>query len=81
MKRETTKTLRVGCVLLVILLFCAFALLPQPVRAQTVMATITVGSKPWGVAITRNGAYAYVTNYGDNTVSVISTSTNTVTAK
>ena len=33
-----------------------------------------------GVAVTPNGAYAYVTNSGSNTVSVISTATNTVTA-
>ena len=32
------------------------------------------------VAVTPNGAYAYVTNYGSDTVSVISTATNTVTA-
>ena len=33
---------------------------------------------PDGVAITPNGDYAYVANYYNNTVSVISTSTNTV---
>ena len=33
-----------------------------------------------GVAITPDGAYAYVTNYTTYTVSVISTATNTVTA-
>ena len=79
MKRGTTKTLRVGCILLVIFfLFCAFALLPQPVRAQTVTTTIPVGT-PWDMAVTPNGAYVYVTNelgFG----SVISTATNTVTA-
>jgi YVTN family beta-propeller protein len=32
---------------------------------------IRVGNKPVGVAIAHNGAYAYVTNYQDNTVSVI----------
>ena len=32
---------------------------------------IQVGNKPLGVAIAHNGAYAYVTNYQDNTVSVI----------
>ena len=32
------------------------------------------------MAVTPNGAYAYVTNDGSSTVSVISTATNTVTA-
>jgi large repetitive protein len=39
---------------------------------------ITVGSNPYGVAITPDGARAYVTNEGGTTVSVIDTSTNTV---
>jgi hypothetical protein len=39
--------------------------------ALTVTATVTVGSSPIGVAITPDGAYAYVTNYGSNNVSVI----------
>ena len=33
-----------------------------------------------GVAVTPNGAYVYVTNVGSDSVSVISTATNTVTA-
>jgi YVTN family beta-propeller protein len=48
--------------------------------APTVAATVTVGSNPFCVAITPNGAYAYVTNDGGTTVSVISTATNTVSA-
>ena len=83
MKHGTTKTLTVGCILLLIsFLFCAFALLPQPVQAtNTVTATVPVGSEPIGVAVTPDGAYAYVTNYGSGYyVSVISTATNTVTA-
>ncbi len=82
MKHGRAKALKVGCILLLIsFLFCAFALLPQTVQAQnTVTATITVGSEPRGVAVTPNGAYAYVTNEGSGTVSVISTATNTVTA-
>ncbi|MGD0994398.1 MAG: hypothetical protein ABR909_02610 [Candidatus Bathyarchaeia archaeon] len=74
MKRGTTKTVRVGYILLVIFfLFYAFALLPQPVRAVAVTATVPVGSFPWGVAVTPNGAYAYVTNGGINTMSVVDT--------
>ncbi|MGA3059065.1 MAG: YncE family protein [Candidatus Bathyarchaeia archaeon] len=82
MKHGATKTLRVGCVLLVVFFLCAFTLLPQPVRAQdAVTATIPVGSNPKSVAVTPNGAYAYVTNcYARGSVSVISTATNTVTA-
>ena len=82
MKYGTTKTLRIGGILLAIFfLVCAFALLPQTVRAQTVTATVTVGYEPIGVAVTPNGAYAYVANNGGGSVSVISTATNTVTAK
>ena len=80
MKHGATKALRVGCILLAIFLFGAFALLPQPVRAQAVTATITVGTGPTNVAVAPNGEYAYVTNQGSDTVSVVSTATNTVTA-
>ncbi|MCW1301931.1 MAG: YncE family protein, partial [Candidatus Parvarchaeota archaeon] len=45
---------------------------------KSVFKTISVGSYPWGVAITPNGQYVYVANYGGATVSVISTSTNSV---
>src|SRR5260370_5301340 len=45
----------------------------------SVVATIPVGQYPAGVAITPNGAFAYVTNYNSNSVSVIDTATNTVT--
>ena len=79
MKRGITKTLRVGCILLVIFLFCTFALLPQPVRAMNTSMAITNGRDPYCVAITPNGAYAYVTNEGSASVSIISTATNTVT--
>jgi YVTN family beta-propeller protein len=43
-----------------------------------VINTISVGVWPMGVAITPNGQFAYVTNLGDDTVSVIQTSDNTV---
>ena len=45
---------------------------------NAVITTISVGSSPYGVAITPNGLYSYVTNLGSNNVSVINTSTNTV---
>jgi YVTN family beta-propeller protein len=41
---------------------------------------IPVGSNPWGVAVAPDGSKVYVTNTIDNTVSVIGTATNTVTA-
>jgi len=39
-----------------------------------------VGSQPWGVSVTPDGKIVYVANYGSNTVSIIDTATNTVTA-
>ena len=41
--------------------------------------SITVGSAPSQAILTPNGAEVYVSNTGDNTVSVINTTTNTVT--
>ena len=41
---------------------------------------VIVGSAPAGVAITPNGQYVYVANWYSNTVSVISTSSNSVVA-
>jgi YVTN family beta-propeller protein len=49
------------------------------VATNTVIATIPVGSEPYGVAVSPDGARVYVTNFGSNDVSVISTATNTVT--
>ncbi|AKB82590.1 Chitin binding protein [Methanosarcina barkeri 3] len=46
---------------------------------DTVITTIPVGSNPDGVAVNPTGK-VYVTNNGDNTISVIDTATNTVTA-
>ena len=46
---------------------------------NTVIATIPVGNCPAGVAVSPDGATAYVANL-DGTVSVIDTATNTVTA-
>jgi YVTN family beta-propeller protein len=47
---------------------------------NTVVATVTVGSGPQAVALTPNGAFAYVANEGSDDVSVIATATNTVVA-
>ncbi|WP_180235484.1 YncE family protein, partial [Bacillus cereus] len=45
-----------------------------------VVATVPVGSNPFGVAITPDGSFAYVINGGSGNVSVIDISTNTVVA-
>ena len=47
---------------------------------NTVAATVQVGIGPQGVAITPNGAFAYVANFDSNNVSVIDTATNAVVA-
>lgn len=45
----------------------------------SVVATIPVGQYPAGVAVTPNGAFAYVANFNSNSVSVIDTTANAVT--
>jgi len=47
---------------------------------NTVVATVTVGLKPIGIAVAPGGNHAYVTNANSNNVSVIATATNTVMA-
>ena len=47
---------------------------------RAVSATIPVGPRPIVVAITPDGKHAYVTNQGDDTVSVIDTATGAVSA-
>ncbi len=42
---------------------------------NTVTTTVTVGTEPFGAVVTPNGEYAYVTNSGTNSVSVISAAT------
>src|SRR3989454_11709785 len=48
--------------------------------SNTVVATVGVGSRPFGVAITPDGTRVYVTNGASNSVSVIHTASNTVMA-
>lgn len=43
-----------------------------PTATYTVTATIGVGEQPANVAVNPSGIYAYVTNVGSNSVSVIS---------
>jgi YVTN family beta-propeller protein len=42
--------------------------------------TIPVGQYPWDVALTPDGRHAYITNTGSDSVSVIDTASNTITA-
>ena len=44
------------------------------------MATINVGGIPWGVAVTPNSSFAYMTNQVTNDGLVIETATNSVVA-
>lgn len=50
------------------------------VASSSVSASVTVGRKPQGMAVTPDGAKLYVANNLDNTVSVIDTGTNAVIA-
>jgi YVTN family beta-propeller protein len=45
---------------------------------NTVLATIPVGTSPYGIAASADGTLVYVGNVGDSTLSIISTATNTV---
>ncbi|HTI58538.1 beta-propeller fold lactonase family protein [Mucilaginibacter sp.] len=47
---------------------------------NTVVATIPVGTSPWGVSVSRDGTRVYVSNQGSNNVSVINTAGNAVIA-
>ncbi len=47
---------------------------------NAVVATVHVGSNPVNIALTPNGADAYVANSGWSTVSMINTATNAVVA-
>ena len=53
---------------------------PIDLATNTPGAPITVGSTPFGIAITPDGKTAYVTNAGDNTVTPIDVATNTAGA-
>lgn len=48
--------------------------------SNTVIATIPVGTTPFGVSVNPNSTLVYITNQGSNNVSVINTLTNMVTA-
>lgn len=56
------------------------ALVGMSAAADAAQLTIPVGSTPTDVAVSPDGATAYVTNNKSGTVSVTSTASNTVTA-
>lgn len=56
------------------------SVLATAMNTGSVVATIPVGGIAQGVSISPDGASAYVANNGDNTVSVIDTTTRTVVA-
>ncbi len=47
---------------------------------HTIVAAVAVGNKPWDICSLPSGQYVYVTNRGDNSVSVIRTSDNSVSS-
>ncbi len=53
---------------------------PSPIPTPTTIATITVGTAPYGVAYDSGKGEIFVTNLGADSVSVISDSTNAVVA-
>jgi YVTN family beta-propeller protein len=65
---------------LVVVVLLSFSFFASTVHAQSVVATIKVGSGPFGVAYDSGKGEVYVANSVSNTVSVISDATNTVVA-
>ena len=53
---------------------------PLATAASAASSTVSVGGDPWGVAVNPSTNTVYVTNFNDNTVSVIDGSNNTVRA-
>jgi YVTN family beta-propeller protein len=49
-------------------------------KTNSVAATVSVGTKPYGVAVHPEGTVAYIANFGSSTVSVIDAALNAVVA-
>ncbi len=62
------------------LIWAPSARAPPGKTGSRLVATVGVGNFPIGVAITPDGAFAYVTNLLTGTVSVIETASNTLVA-
>ena len=82
--RPAVVVIRRVVVALVLIVFVGVTALAQTTPAWAaqydVTATITVGSKPRGVAVSPDGTTAYVANFWSHTVSVIDTATNAIKA-
>ena len=50
------------------------------ITTNAVVATVAVGTGPYGVAVSPDGSRAYVANNGSSSVSVINTTTNAIVA-
>ncbi len=74
LKRIAKERPGILCFIVVILAL----VLPSKAGAGDVIDTISVGDGPYGVAVTPDGSYVYVTNSYDDTVSVIQTSDDSV---
>jgi YVTN family beta-propeller protein len=69
-----------SCVVGIIFMCALVSTASTTAQADSVDATITVGTTPYNVAINPSGTFAYVSNYGSDTVSKIDLATNTVAA-
>jgi YVTN family beta-propeller protein len=75
-KRAAMVTLTAGVLLAVLSVFI-FRSLDSGLRTPVPGKPIPAGSRPYGIAITRNGLTAYVTDFGSDTVTPINLRTNT----
>ena len=48
---------------------------------NTVLGSVTVGKRPWGIALSPDGKTLYSANGPSNDISVVDLATNTVTGK
>src|SRR6266480_2274598 len=71
-----------SAILFVAIAICSIAVVPKLTAgsAASVVATVGVGSSPFGVGVNPNTNRIYVSNRSSNNVSVIDGSTNTVIA-
>ncbi len=78
MERPRRKKTRLFALLIATVLSLSF--LVSAVNAQSVVATVTVGANPAGVAYDSGKGEIFVANEGGSTVSVITDTTNAVVA-
>ncbi|MDX8366804.1 hypothetical protein [Cytobacillus sp. IB215665] len=49
-------------------------------KTHSLIATVSVGNRPYCIAITQEGRFAYASNNGSSTISVVETTTHSVIA-